>query len=202
MQTKTKVANKSSVKTSKAIRKAFVELLSEKKQIRKISVTELVERVGINRGTFYSHYDDIYSVADEFENELFDKFFDKEKVDEFKDLLDYMDKFFAFCEENAEYYRLICRSDDVFLLAKRVVDNLEEVFVRECEENPKIADKENLKVEIDVFLNGVVTEYVKYCRGLSAAKPEEISRYVKSWYRNFLFLRSSDYAEKRKSIRQ
>ena len=112
-----------------------------------------------------------------------------------------MDKFFVFCEENAEYYRLICRSDDVFLLAKRVVDNLSEAFLRECEENPKIADKENLKVEINVFLNGVVTEYVKYCRGLSAAKPEEISRYVKSWYRNFLFLRSSDYAEKRKSFR-
>ncbi len=186
MKTKSKVANKSSTRTRKAIRKAFAELLSEKKQIRKITITELVERVGINRGTFYSHYDDIYSVADEFENELFDRFFEKEKIEEFKDPIDYMDKFFAFCDENAEYYKLICRSDDVFLLAKRVVDNLSEVFLRECEENKDIIDKNNLKVEINVLLNGVVTEYVKFCRGYSASAPEELIAYVRDWYECFL----------------
>ena len=34
-------------------------MLSEKQEINKITVTEPVKRADINRGTFYSHYDDI-----------------------------------------------------------------------------------------------------------------------------------------------
>ena len=49
--------------TKLAIRESFLALLSEK-PIEKISVTEICKRADINRGTFYSHYDDIYSVAE------------------------------------------------------------------------------------------------------------------------------------------
>ena len=68
--------NNSSVKTRKLIRATFAEMLSEKREISKISVTELTRRADINRGTFYSHYDDIYSVAEDYENDLIEKFFD------------------------------------------------------------------------------------------------------------------------------
>ena len=37
------------------IRRAFTELLT-KKPIQSISVKELCENAGINRGTFYAHY--------------------------------------------------------------------------------------------------------------------------------------------------
>ena len=62
--------NNSSVKTRKLIRKTFAEMLSEKKELSKISVSELTKRANINRGTFYTHYDDIYGVAEDYENEL------------------------------------------------------------------------------------------------------------------------------------
>ena len=68
--------NNSSFKTRKLIRKTFAEMLSEKKEMSKISVSELAKRADINRGTFYSHYDDIYAVAEDYENELLAKFFD------------------------------------------------------------------------------------------------------------------------------
>ena len=44
--------------TKLMLRKAFTELLS-KKPLQSISVKELCELAGINRGTFYTHYQDL-----------------------------------------------------------------------------------------------------------------------------------------------
>ena len=55
------------------IRAAFVELLGEKKNMETITVGELAERADIAKSTFYNHYDDVYAVAEEFENELIAK---------------------------------------------------------------------------------------------------------------------------------
>lgn len=48
-------------KTRNLIKKKFAELMNEKKELNKITVTELVKRAGITRSTFYTHYDDIYT---------------------------------------------------------------------------------------------------------------------------------------------
>lgn len=47
--------------TKMLIRKAFTELLREK-PVQNITVKELCQTAGINRGTFYSHYTDIYDL--------------------------------------------------------------------------------------------------------------------------------------------
>ena len=55
------------------IRAAFVELVGEKKNMETITVGELAEHADIAKSTFYNHYDDVYAVAEEFENELIAK---------------------------------------------------------------------------------------------------------------------------------
>ena len=59
--------------TKMMIRSSFIELLREK-PVAKISVTELCERAGINRATFYAHYADpsdlLRSIEDEILNDL------------------------------------------------------------------------------------------------------------------------------------
>ena len=46
--------NRNVRKSKKAIQKAFAELLSEKNDINKITVKEIVERADISKSTFYS----------------------------------------------------------------------------------------------------------------------------------------------------
>ena len=58
-------------KTRAAIKSAFIEL-RKKKTIEKITVTELAKLAEINKATFYLHYSDIYSLADEMEDEVID----------------------------------------------------------------------------------------------------------------------------------
>ena len=56
------------VKTRKNIREAFLTLRS-KEALEKIKVTELCELAMINKTTFYKHYNDIFALSDEIENE-------------------------------------------------------------------------------------------------------------------------------------
>ena len=54
------------------IRESLFELL-ETKPLKHITVKELCELADINRGTFYSHYTDIYDLVDKLEGELIEK---------------------------------------------------------------------------------------------------------------------------------
>lgn len=56
-------------RTKSAIINAFIELRSQK-PIEKISIKELSDLAGINKATFYRHYEDIYALTDNLENEL------------------------------------------------------------------------------------------------------------------------------------
>lgn len=55
--------------TRMLIRKAFTTLL-QGKPIQSISVKELCELAGINRGTFYAHYSDVYDLRSQIEAEM------------------------------------------------------------------------------------------------------------------------------------
>lgn len=55
--------------TRTMIRKAFLELLREK-PIQSISIKELCAQAGINRGTFYTHYEDIYDLLHQIEADM------------------------------------------------------------------------------------------------------------------------------------
>ena len=59
---KVKNLNHSSEKTKKLIRSTFAQLIKENDGLDKVTVSELVRRADINRGTFYNHYDSIYDV--------------------------------------------------------------------------------------------------------------------------------------------
>ena len=59
--------------TKMLIRRAFTEILRNK-PIQSISVKELCETAGINRGTFYSHYTDIYDLMKKMEEEMLEDF--------------------------------------------------------------------------------------------------------------------------------
>ena len=60
-------------RTQAALRQSLTALLSEK-GLREITVKELTERADVNRGTFYTYYQDIYDMVQQLEDELFEEF--------------------------------------------------------------------------------------------------------------------------------
>ena len=56
-------------RTKKLLTNAFIALLLEK-NLNEITVKELCEKADINRGTFYLHYQDIYDLKQQLENDI------------------------------------------------------------------------------------------------------------------------------------
>ena len=59
--------------TKMMIRNALLQLLKEK-TLQTITVRELCQVADINRGTFYTHYRDLYDLMEQIENELTEEF--------------------------------------------------------------------------------------------------------------------------------
>lgn len=187
---KAKNLNNSSKKTRNLIKNTFAEMLSEKKEINKISVTELVKRANINRGTFYTHYNDIYEVAEDFSNELIDKFFSNDILFDIKNVDQFIETFFKYLQTNDKTYKLLCKSDDSFFFLTEYVKIVSNKFLEICINSPKIKKRTNLQLEINIFLEGLVFEYIKYCRELSQYTLIDLYNYSKIWFNNFVELRS------------
>lgn len=63
-------------RTRRSIADAFLKLRAEK-PLEKITIKELSELALINKATFYSHYEDIYDLAEQLENETIDRILEK-----------------------------------------------------------------------------------------------------------------------------
>ncbi len=55
--------------TKTMLKSSFLELLGSK-SIQNITVKELCERAGVNRGTFYLHFYDLYDLLEQMENDM------------------------------------------------------------------------------------------------------------------------------------
>ncbi len=182
---KVKDKNRSSAKTKRLIKGVFAEMLSEYKEISRISVSELCTRADISRGTFYAHYDDTYGVAEDYENELIDRFFDNAKLLGAVSAEQFADIFFEYIRENNENYKLLCRSNDFLFAAKKLTSIATSKLLELCNRDGRIQNKEYLALDIAVFIDGLLCEYVKYCRGLSEVRLDDLYAYTKVWIRQF-----------------
>lgn len=182
--------NNSSRKTRKIIKNVFAEMLSEKKELGKITVSELCKRADISRGAFYSHFDDIYSVAEDYENEMIDTFFSNARLFESKDIMKFIDSIFEFIRQNNENYRLLCKSNDFLFAAKKLSAIASGKLLELCHNDPRIRNREHIELELQIFLEGMLCEYVKYCRGYSSTTLDDLYVYTKYWVTCFLAQRA------------
>lgn len=175
---KLKGTNASSKKTVNLIRNTFAELMEEKKEICHITVTELVARANITRGAFYSHYDNIYDVAQDFENEILEAIFSDEPIHSKEDMDHFFDHIFRFVEENSEIYQKLLSSDTPILfmnrLNKKLYNALSSLF-------PTTINSD-LQLSIFFFTDGTVNLIIKYFRGELRISLSDLTLYVKKMF--------------------
>lgn len=59
------------IRTKKLIKRTMIELMQEK-EVQNITVTDICNRADLNRGTFYTYHQDVFSLVSEIENEILD----------------------------------------------------------------------------------------------------------------------------------
>lgn len=171
---KVKVANASSKKTRVSIKSAFAQLLKEKREIKSITITELVELAGITRSTFYTHYDNIYEVAKDLQDEILDILFNNiNQIKTLTDMQDYVLMILKHLEANEELYRMILSSDEPLLfmnrLNKMMNKHLTDFFNNRSDEQ---------LLNINFFVDGTIHLFIKYFRNEIDISLEELYLYV------------------------
>lgn len=167
--------NSSSKKTRLLIRNSFAELINEKKKINKVTVSELVTRAGITRGTFYTHYDNIYDVAEDFQSETIELIMADRELRSINDFNVFLDEIIAFLKLNEDTYRKLLSCDEPLVFLKRlnklINKRLHEVFFDN--------HNENLDLNICFFTDGSIDLLIKYFKNEIDITLDEFCIYIK-----------------------
>lgn len=182
---------RNAVRSRRMIREAFVELLHEK-PFEKITATDIINRSGLNRSTFYAHYPDMKGIIEEFSGEIIEMFRQMLSEMDFSIFLTdpepYLKKMLSFLDENQELYRLLGRSD----MALFYVDQLKKVLIRQVLDTPNLPvdglSKISIEIRIRILLDGIIDAYQEWLRGELPYTPEEIipeiAHTIQVWTKN------------------
>lgn len=146
-------------KTEMQLKEGFTELLKEK-SIKEITVKELVDKVDINRSTFYLHYKDIYDILEKIETELLSELMNitEKHKKEYNGKLDpsYLVDLFEILANNINIVRvLLGPNGDISF-----INNIKHMISDKVIENIDIASSKQSKLDIEFafsfYLNGCI----------------------------------------------
>lgn len=120
--------------TASLMNQALLEIL-EKKEFVFITVRELCQKAGVNRSTFYLHYESMNELLNEtiksIENKFFDTFKEINLADIYEERLTtpkFLTPYLSFIKENKKIYKLIHQKPNLFGNSKMFNKMYKEIF--------------------------------------------------------------------------
>ena len=165
--------NKRRRDSQEKIERAFVELL-QTREIKEITVSDIIKLTGLNRSTFYANYIDIFDLADKvrknMENDFGDVFAGYDYMNEhFGGLM-----MFRHIKENQIFYKTYF---------KLCYDEKHLVTIYDVKRAEKEQVDNNLKYHIEFFRNGLNAIIKLWLAGGCEESPEEMAEVLKKEYR-------------------
>ena len=165
--------NKRRRESQEKIERTFIELL-QTREIKDITVSDIIKNAGLNRSTFYANYIDIFDLADKtrekLENEFSDLFADYDYFHERSGAL----KMFTHIKNNQIFYKTYFKLcyDDKHLIS---------IYDKNRAEKEQIDS--NIKYHIEFFRNGLNAIIKLWLAGGCKESPAEMAEVLKSEYR-------------------
>ena len=179
---------RNAIRSRRMIREAFVELLHEK-TVEKITATDIINRSGLNRSTFYAHYPDAKGVLEDFIGEIIIMFRQMLEEMDFSRFLNdpepNLKRVVSFLDENQELYRLLGQSD----MSLIYLEQLKKVLIQQVLETPNLPTEGISAISVDIrirmLLSGVIDAYRAWLAGEIDCSLEEMTSEVASVIRNW-----------------
>ncbi|MGN1443171.1 MAG: TetR/AcrR family transcriptional regulator, partial [Acutalibacteraceae bacterium] len=173
-----KAEYRSSIRSKTLIRQAFTQLINEK-EFKKITVTDIVNRAGINRGTFYAHYEDIDALFESMENELVSILYSTLTDIDYSDLRHSLQISLAELSDMMQNEMPLFKILFVRTSAEPFVEKLQQAFVEFMQNNSKISSdtrkSEQFRFRAYFFAGGIVNIYRAWFRGDMNCRLEELA---------------------------
>ncbi|MBR0508788.1 MAG: TetR family transcriptional regulator [Clostridia bacterium] len=169
------------------IKRAFGELLNEK-DLGKITVTDIVERANISRGTFYAHYLDIFDLYNAIQSNVIEKIdTDIEEIgleQLIADPTDAIAKGMLFLDANKSYYGLFVNSAHAEKLLSRILNYFEEKFEPSVYELFGNEDVEKVRAFLFYTLGAFQSVLVHWFRDQLPFTAQQAAHYLTEFYLN------------------
>ncbi len=173
--------------TAELMNKALLELL-EKKDLEFITITEITKKAGVNRSTFYLHYENVYELLEETIENLHKQF-----VNSFNEgaLFEFQDKkqaffitdeliipYLKFVKENKRVLKLVHQKPQLFRAKKTYQQMYDKFFYPAIS---KFITKENERIyKLEYYTAGVVAIINKWLGLDCVTEMEELVKIIKN----------------------
>lgn len=166
-------------RTKRLLKSSLIDLL-QMKDITKISVSELAEAADINRGTFYLHYQDIYDLLDDLENDIAMEFIsisDRHRPEIRKgDIFPVLRDFLIYISENARICLTLSKIKNHNDMLRKLRKVLRENCLQDWSAMQKIMDTDTYEYYFAFIQAGYVGMLEYWMKNGMKETPEQISR--------------------------
>lgn len=169
------------LKTKKAIRNAFVKLLSER-DFNEITIKDIADEADIDRKTLYNHYSGIYEIRDELENNLVALLEHAVKELDFEKNIKNPQRIFEILTDilntNLDLYEQLMKIDSRSHIVRKI-DTMLKANVRQAlQDNNVLVDEECLDLCADFITSGMVSVYQNWFNSDRKRPLTEVSQEV------------------------
>lgn len=146
-----------------ALQRAFIDLTLEKKTMR-LTVKEITEHAGVNRMTFYSHYDEVSDILAEFIDGLAQKIIASCEGETDMDVRKLLESATDSMQEEVDFYRLVARDEgfEPYHAIFRKAFNI--IFIENLNRSNDMQDTE-LDLIAGMIASGVTYAYLDWLAG-------------------------------------
>lgn len=168
------------IKTKKAIRNAFAELLQEKK-LSDITVTDVANKADVNRKTFYNYYSGVDGLITEIEDE-FIKIFEEnlktiEVVDNFQNPAFLFQKLATLIETDTQLYSVLLNKHVSHDFLYRIEISLKEI-AKEFFLEKEPAQKDNIILTCEYCISGICAVFKYWFNSDRTMTVEDVSEKI------------------------
>lgn len=177
---------KNAVESKRKIKQAIYDLIKEKQTIKSITITEIVEKAGINRGTFYNHYKSIPEVLNDIEKDLITSF--SKRFDKTYEILSFEEKtkvFFRsltlFIKENETELSFLLKAIPQLLftdMQTTVLGPYQSILLQALKEQLPPEENREANLTYNIIASGITSAYLNYLKHTSDYTLEEIEHHI------------------------
>lgn len=149
---------KNALRSKKMLKDALIDLLSTGIKFEDITITMLIAKADVNRGTFYNHYNNIMDIANEIKDELLDRLYEslEESLKTTRTIENLFEGITKFLKENESVYKKLAP-----IVPKQIYDGMKEQAIHELKSITRCTTKEEL-LRIQFLANSVAGTYIDY----------------------------------------
>ena len=153
-------------------------LLYCEKRIEKITVKEITNRAGYNRGTFYEYFLDVYDVLDEIENSLIPSLNELPPVTTPTGTIGMpIDVFLIIWEKNAKYYSVLLGDKGDLAFASKLKNSIKPTIMKALEDKSNF-DLRDLDYILEYTLSAMIGVMSYWFRKEDAPSRDNLFRLI------------------------